>query len=129
MQKIYLIILICLLTTVGRAGDLATSFEQAAALGDAQEKRPAAQAYKPELTTYYQQRYSSVFQSCLKSTENRDTSPFSFVTAIGKHGEVLRLYVDHETNVYACVRETLQKDKFPQPPFSPYYMHVSMSFQ
>jgi len=51
------------------------------------------------------------------------------VAAIGKHGEVLRLYIDRETNIYACVRETLQKDKFPQPPFSPYYMHVSMSFQ
>src|SRR5690348_5439887 len=98
MKKLYVIVAICFLTTTGRAGDLATSFEQAAALGDAQEKKPAALAYKPELTTYYQQRYSPVFQSCLKSTENRDTSSFSFVAAIGKRGEVLRLYVDHETN-------------------------------
>lgn len=129
MRKLYAIGLICFLTSTGRAADLATSFEQAAALGDAQEKKPAALAYKPELMTYYQQRYSPVFQSCLKSTQNRDTSPFSFVAAIGKGGQVLRLYVDHETKIYACVRETLQKDKFPPPPFSPYYMHVSMSFQ
>jgi hypothetical protein len=129
MRKLYTLILISLLAITGRAGDLATSFEQAAALGDAQEKRPAAQTYKPELTTYYQQRYTPVFQSCLKATENRDTSPFSFVAAIGKNGRVSRLYVDHETNIYACVRETLLKDKFPHPPFSPYYMHISMSFQ
>lgn len=129
MKKLYAIVLVCLLASTGRADDLATSFEQAAALGDAQEKRPAAQAFKPELMTYYQQRYSPVFQSCLKSTQDRDTSSFSFVAAIGKHGRVLRLYVDHETNIYACVRETLQKDKFPHPPFSPYYMHVSMSFE
>jgi hypothetical protein len=129
MKKVYAIVLIFFLTTAGRAGDLATSFEQAAALGDAQEKKPAARAYKLELTTYYQQRYSPVFQSCLKSTENRDTSQFSFVAAIGKDGHVWRLYVDHETNIYACVREALQKDEFPHPPFFPYYMHVSMSFQ
>ncbi len=129
MKRFLTIVLTCLLATAGRASDLAASFEQAAALGDAQEKKPAAQAYKPELTTYYERRYSAVFQSCLKSTTSPDTSPFSFVVAIGKRGEVLRLYVDHETDVYACVRESLQKEKFPKPPFSPYYMHVSMSFQ
>lgn len=128
MKKLFAIVAICFLTTTGCANDFATSFEEAAALGDAQETRPAAQTYKPELKTYYEQRYSPVFQSCLKSTGNRDTSSFSFVAAIGKHGQVLRLYVDHETNVYACVRETLQKDKFPQPPFAPYYMHISTSF-
>ena len=129
MKRSLAIVLTCLFATVGRGSDLAASFEQAAALGDAQEKKAAAQAYKPELKTYYERRYSAVFQSCLKSTVNRDTSPFSFVVAIGKRGEVLRLYVDHETTLYACVRETLQKEKFPHPPFSPYYMHVSMSFQ
>lgn len=128
MKRLYATTLVCFLTTTGCAGDLATSFEQAAALGDAQEKNPAAQAYKPEVATYYQQRYTPVFQSCLKSTENRDTSPFSFVVAVGKNGHVLRLYVDHETNVYTCVRQTLQKNEFPRPPFSPYYFHVSTSF-
>jgi hypothetical protein len=129
MKKLYALVLICFLATAGRAGDLAASFKQAAALGDAQEKEPAARAYKPKLTAYCQQKYFPVFQSCLKSTENRDTSPFSFVAAIGKDGHVLRLYIDHETNIYACVRQTLQKDEFPHPPFSPYYMYVSMSFE
>jgi hypothetical protein len=78
---------------------------------------------------YYQQRYSPVFVSCLKSTDHADTSPFSFVAAIGKDGRVLRLYVDHETNIYACARLTLQKEEFPHPPLSPYYLHISMSFQ
>jgi hypothetical protein len=128
MKKLSAIVLTCVLATISRAGDLATSFEQAAALGDAQEKEPAAQAYKHEVGAYYQQKYSHVFQSCLKSSDRRDTSPFSFVAAIGKDGHVLRLYVDHETNVYACVREILRKDEFPHPPFSPYNLHVSMSF-
>ena len=81
-----------------------------------------------DLKPYYEQTYSPVFQSCLKSADHADTSPFSFVAAIGKDGHVLRLYVDRETNIYACVRQTLQQDEFPHPPISPYYFHVSMSF-
>jgi len=129
MKKLYAIALISLLATTGRASDLANSFKQAAALGDAQDKDRRTQAYLHlDLMPYYQHKYSPVFQSCLKSTENRDTSPFSFVAAIGKDGYVLRLYVDHETNICACVRQTLQQDRFPAPPVSPYYMHISMSF-
>jgi hypothetical protein len=129
MKKLYTMVLISLLATSGRAGGIANSFKQAAALGDAQEKQPAARAYlKLDLMPYYQKKYSPVFQSCLASTDQPDTTPFSFVVAIGKDGRVLRLYIDHETNIFACVRQTLQQDEFPQPPLSPFYMHVSMSF-
>ncbi len=129
MKRLYTIVFISLLTTSGCAGGLASSFKQAAALEDAQEKEPAARAYiQRDLTPYYQKKYSPVFQSCLASTDHPDTSPFSFVAAIGKDGRVLRLYTDHETNIFACVRQTLQQDEFPHPPLSPYYMHVSMSF-
>jgi len=130
MKKLYAIVLISLLATSGRAIELASSFKQAAALGDAQEKERATQAYiHLDLMPYYKKKYSPVFQSCLTSTDHRDTSPFSFVVAIGKDGHVLRLYIDHETNIFACVRQTLQKEEFPHPPLSPYYMHISMSFQ
>ena len=129
MKKIYPIVFIFLLTTSCRAGELASSFKQAAALGDAQEKERATQAYiHLDLTPYYQKKYSPVFQSCLTSTDHPDTSPFSFVAAIGKDGRVVRLYVDHETNIFACVRHTLEQDKFPVPPVAPHYFHVSMSF-
>ncbi|HEV3419377.1 MAG TPA: hypothetical protein VG075_03660 [Candidatus Acidoferrum sp.] len=129
MKKLCAIVLISLLTTAGRADDLASSFKQAAALADAQEKERAAQAYiHLDLTPYYEKKYSPVFQSCLASTDHPDTSPFSFVAAIGKDGRVLRLYIDHETNIYACVRQTLQKEEFPHPPAAPHYFHISMSF-
>ena len=129
MKKLYAIVFVCLLTTSSMAGDLASSFKQAVALGDAQDKDRATRIYgQIDLMPYYQQKYSPVFQSCLKSTEQPDTSPFSFVVAIGSDGRVMRLYTDHETNIFACVRQTLQKDEFPHPPFAPYYMHVSMSF-
>src|ERR1700680_4967513 len=129
MKKVYAIVLISLLTTAVRANDLATSFKQAVALAETQNKDRATKVYEAlDLKEYYEQKYSPVFQSCLKSTDHPDTSPFSFVVAIGKDGRVLRLYTDHETNIFACVRQTLQQDEFPHPPLSPHYMHVSMSF-
>ena len=129
MKKLYAIVLISLLATSGRAIELASSFKQAAALGDVQEKERSTQAYiHLDLMPYYQKKYSPVFQSCLTSTDHPDASPFSLVAAIGKDGRVLRLYIDHETNIFACVRQTLQQDEFPHPPVSPDYLHVSMSF-
>jgi hypothetical protein len=129
MKKLYAIVFISLLTISSRAGELASSFKEACALADHQQEERAEQAYiHLDLTSYYKKKYSPVYQSCLRSTEHPDTSPFSFVAAIGKDGRVLRLYVDHETNIFACVRETLQKDEFPRPPVAPHYFHVSMSF-
>jgi hypothetical protein len=129
MTKLYAIVFISLLTISSRAGELASSFKQAVALADAQDKERGAQAYiHLDLVPYYQKKYSPIFQSCLASTDHPDTSPFSFVAAIGKDGRVLRLYIDHETNIFACVRQKLLQDEFPHPPVSPHYLHVSMSF-
>ena len=129
MKKVYALVFISLLTISSRADELASSFAQACALAKAQQQERSEQAYiHLDLVPYYKKKYSPVYQSCLKSTEHADTSPFSFVAAIGKDGHVLRLYVDHETNVFACVRQTLQQDEFPHPPVSPHYFQVSMSF-
>ena len=129
MRMACFILFISLLTASSMAGDLASSFKRAIALAAAQDKDRTTRIYSAiDLKDYYEQEYSPVFVSCLKSTEHPDTSPFSFVAAIGADGRVLRLYTDHETNIFACVRQTLQKEEFPRPPVSPYYMHVSMSF-
>jgi len=129
MKKLYTIVFISLLAISCRAGELASSFKQAVALAEAQEKERAAQAYiHLDLVPYYQKKFGPVFQSCLVSTDHPDTSPFSFVVAIGKDGRVLRLYIDHETNLFACARQTLQQGEFPHPPVAPHYFHVSMSF-
>jgi hypothetical protein len=131
MKRLHSILFILLLTTSGMASDVARSFKEAVALARAKDKDRATRIYSQiDLHDYYEQKYSPIFASCLKSTDHPDTSPFSFVVAIGADGRVLRLYIDHETNIYACVRQTLEKDEFPHPPSAsaPYYMHVSMSF-
>ena len=129
MKKFDALVFISLLTISSRSSELASSFKEACALAEAQGKERAEQAYiHLDLGPYYEKKYSPVYQSCLRSTEHPDTSPFSFVAAIGKDGRVLRLYVDHETNIFACVRKTLQQDEFPHPPVAPHYFHVTMSF-
>lgn len=129
MKRICALLFLSFLAIPGRAGELATSFAQARALAEAQQQERSEQAYiHLDLVPYYKQKYSPVYQSCLKSTEHPNTSPFSFVAAIGKDGRVLRIYVDHETNIFACVRRTLQQDEFPHPPVPPHYFYVSMNF-
>jgi len=110
MKMVYSIALMFLLTTSSMAGDLASSFKEAAALAKTEDKDRATRIYAEiDLRDYYQQKYMPVFQSCLKSTEPPDPSTFSFVVAIGTNGRVLRLYADHETNMLACIRPTLLK--------------------
>jgi hypothetical protein len=129
MRTVRAIGIICLLTIPGMAGDLVTSFKEAAALGDAQEKAPATRDYfERNLLPYYQQKYGPVLQSCFASTTQPDSAPFAFVAAIGADGRVMRMYADHETNIFGCVRQTLDKDKFPKPPVFPYYLHIDMQF-
>jgi hypothetical protein len=130
MKKIYSILfIIVLLASSALAGDLATSFKQAVVLAETEDRDRTTRIYSEiDLRDYYQQKYMPVFQSCLKSTDHPDMSTFSFVAAIGSDGHVLRLYVDQETNIYRCVQKTLERDKFPQPPVSPYYMHMTMNF-
>lgn len=128
MRKLYAVLFVSLLTTSTMAGDLAGTFKEAVALADKHEDRTTRIYSEIDLKDYYQQKYMPIFQSCLKSTEHPDMSSFSFVAALGKDGRVLRLYIDHETNIFVCVRPTLQKDEFPHPPFAPYYMHMTMNF-
>lgn len=135
MKQLYTVLFISLLTIsvkasgLGGAGELATSFKQAAALADAENDVEAAVVYEHrELRPYWIKKYGPVFQSCLATTDHPDKSPFSFVMAIGKDGRVLRLYIDHETNIFTCVRRTLERDEFPHPPLSPDYERFSMSF-
>src|SRR5689334_9310693 len=128
-MKTFYIIFISLLTTSSFAANLPSSFKDAVALADKQEKDRdrATRIYDAiDLNDYYQKKYLPLFQSCLKSID--DTSSLSFVAAIGADGHVLRLYTDHESRTFACVRPTLQKDEFPHPPFAPYYMHMTMNF-
>ena len=40
----------------------------------------------------------------------------------------MHIYNDHEANIFLCLRESLKKDVFPNPPVSPYYLHIDMTF-
>jgi tetratricopeptide (TPR) repeat protein len=129
MNAIRVTFVIFLLVTLSSATDLATSYQQAAALGDAQETAAETKDYfSRALLPYYGQQYAPVLRSCFSNVPAPDNRPFSFVVAIGADGRVMQLYKDRETNIYSCLRELLLKDVFPRPPVSPYYLHIDMKF-
>jgi len=111
------------------AEELVNSFEEAAARGEALEKAPATKEYfSKTLMPYFGQRYSKVLQSCFATVPNPDNGSFSFVVAIGADGWSMRVYRDHETNIFHCVSNAVSKEAFPAPPVAPYYLHIAMKF-
>jgi len=121
--------LLALTASLAFADDLAKSFEEASARGDAQQNEASTREYFTNvLMPYYGRKYAPVLQSCFASVSKPDNSSFSFVAAIGADGRIVRLYRDRETSIFLCMRTTLEKDVFPPPPESPYYLHIEMSF-
>jgi hypothetical protein len=109
--------------------DLPTSYKEAARLADAQdEKAPVIRTYLDTLSSYYLKKYGPLTGSCLKSSGHFDVTRFEFVAVIGADGKVLRLFSDRETELFSCMRETLEKDEFSRPPITPLYWHVQMTF-
>ena len=115
------VVSVLLLTSIlCMAGDLARTFQEAAALADAQEREAATKDYFSKVPLpYYGQKYAPVLQSCFATVQQPDSNSFSLVAAIGSDGRVLRIYDDRETNISKCLREAVQRDVFPVPPAFP----------
>ena len=108
---------------------LLPDFQAAANRADEQERAAATQSYFHQvLLPYYGNTYGPVLESCFAKPLSSDNRNFAFVVAFDAGGRVLKIYQDHETGIFLCLREALQKDVFPRPPVSPYYLHVVMQF-
>jgi len=111
------------------ADELANTFEEAAARGDAQEAGFSTKDYFMEtLLPYYGRKYPPVIQSCLAADSGKGNIPLSFVAAIGADGRVVRVFGKRESPMFVCMRDALRADLFPKPPVSPYYLHIEMNF-
>jgi hypothetical protein len=129
MKTVGILSLVLIAAISAAASDLPSSFRDVVARAEAQEKAPATKRYfSTVLLPYYGQKYAPVLQSCFATVATPDNSPFSFVAAFGSEGKVLRIYADHETNIYTCLCDALKKEVFPAPPQSPYYLHIDMQF-
>ena len=129
MSTLRIVSVVLLSSILSMASDLATSFREAVAQADAQERSAATTDYFSKvLLPYYGQKYGPVLQSCFATVQQPDGSSFSFVAAIGSDGRVARIYDDRETNISKCLRDTVQHDVFPVPPVFPYYLHIEMKF-
>jgi hypothetical protein len=108
---------------------LAGSYIEAQELGRRDESAEATRDYhRNVLLPQFSQAYRGHFRECTASVPQPESTPFSFVAAIGADGRVLRIWSDRSTNVYQCVRGRLLFDRFPAPPRSPFYLYIHMRF-
>jgi len=114
----------------GPAADgLAASYVEAQELGRRDESADATRDYHRDvLLPEFSQRYRAHFRECTATVAEPESTPFSFVAAIGSDGRVIRLWSDRSTNVYQCVRGKLLFDRFPAPPRAPFYLYIHMRF-
>lgn len=118
------------LSAQGPATDgLAASYVEAQELGRRDESADATRDYHRDvLLPEFSQRYRAHFRQCTATVPEPESTPFSFVAAIGSDGRVIRLWSDRSTNVYQCVRGKLLFDRFPAPPRAPFYLYIHMRF-
>ena len=129
MRITVLLCIVFICVPISFAADLATSYKQASALADAQEKAPNTKQYfNTVLLPYYGKTYAPVFQGCFSSVSQPDAGTFSFVAAINSDGHVARIFVEKQTNISRCLLAKLEKDIFPAPPEAPFYLHIEMNF-
>jgi hypothetical protein len=108
---------------------LAGSYVEAQEFGRRDESDEATRDYhRSVLMPQFSQAYRTHFRECTSSVPQPESTPFSFVAAIGADGRVLRLWSDRSTNVYQCVRGRLLFDRFPPPPREPFYLYIHMRF-
>lgn len=111
------------------AGELASSYVEAQERGRRDESDPATRDYHRDvLLPQFSERYRAHFRDCTASVPQPESTPFSFVAAIGADGRVLRLWSDRSTNVYQCMRGRLLFDRFAPPPRAPFYLYIHMRF-
>ena len=108
---------------------LAASYIEAQERGRRDESDEATRDYhRSVLLPQFSETYRRHFRECTASVPQPESTPFSFVTAIGADGRVMRVWSDRSTNVYQCVRGRLLFDRFPEPPRSPFYLYIHMRF-
>jgi len=109
---------------------LPDSYQAAKAVADQHAARPDAKANEQErLVPYFGANYAEILRACFEMVENPDPSPLNFVLAIHGTGRVLRAYWDRESNIQTCLSESLSAETFPPPLFTPYFLHIELSFR
>jgi len=111
------------------ADGLVSSYVEAQERGRQDESDEATRDYhRSVLLPEFSQRYRLHFRECTASVPQPESTPFSFVAAVGADGRVLRLWSDRSTYVYQCVRGRLLFDRFTPPPRAPFYLYIHMRF-
>lgn len=123
------LVLCALWMPIAGAAQPASSYVEAQELGRRDESDPATLDYhRNVLLPEFGTRYRTLLRECQAGLPEPDTTPFSFVVAIGADGRVLRLWSDRSPPVYSCLRGRLMFERFPAPPRAPFHLYMHMRF-
>ena len=126
---VFLIALSGIAPASAQGGDLATSYAEAQELGRRDESDPKTVDYhRGVLLPEFSGRYRALLKACQDALPQPDPTSFSFVAAIGREGEVLRLWSDRSPPVYSCLRGRLLFERFSRPPRAPFYLYIHMRY-
>jgi hypothetical protein len=108
---------------------LADSYLEAQELGRRDESDPQTLGYHRDvLLPEFGTRYRHWLRECQAKLSEPDSTPYSFVAAIGADGSVLRLWSDRSAPVFACLRGHLLFERFSPPPRAPFYLYIHVRF-
>ena len=104
----------------------ARAFEEArrVALGNA--KTPAGKRYQAVFAKAFSESQARELGRCVESQAAPDLTAFEALVEIGKGGAVEAVLVRPETNVAACLRESIRKTRFPAPPRPGYWTSTTL---
>jgi hypothetical protein len=108
---------------------LAGSYVEAQELGRRDESDPQTVEYhRNVLLPEFGTRYRKWLKECQAALPEPDKTPYSFVVAIGEHGNVQRLWSDRAAPVFSCLRGHLLFERFTPPPRAPFYLYIHVRF-
>ena len=120
--------------TTGAAAEAAIAavetYESARVLSAEHTAEPKGREYQQgAFFPHYAKQHSKTLQACFRDLPSPDRSPFAFVAVLAADGRIERVYLDHETNVAACLRTALLADRAPAPPFAGFHVAVDMNLK
>ncbi|MGH6609699.1 MAG: hypothetical protein ACRECQ_05560 [Burkholderiaceae bacterium] len=129
MKRIWLPLILAGATAAVAQSQLAESYVEAQELGRRDEKDPQTVDYhRNQLLPQFSARYRAHLRDCQSALPQPDQTPFSFVTALDREGNVQKLWSDRSPPVYSCVRGKLLFERFAPPPRAPFYLYIHQRF-
>jgi hypothetical protein len=104
----------------------ARTFEAARKAARANAKTAAGKQYQPSFARAFSESQARELGRCVEAQATPDLSPFEALVEIGSTGGVEEVFVRPASNVALCLRDSIQKARFPRPPRGHYWTSTTL---